>query len=71
MGVRILKARLRVLEQFQELESCTFVWDEGDEASEGAILDLIRGGAMIEDFKVSAASAPGKADATMAAIRLH
>lgn len=49
MGVRILKARMKRLERFPELETCTFVWDDGDEASEDAVRDLLRWGATVED----------------------
>lgn len=51
MGVRILKARMKRLDQFPELETCTFVWDDGDVASEDAVLDLLRRGATVEDVE--------------------
>lgn len=48
MGVRILKARVKRLAQFPELEACTFVYDDGEEASEDAVLDLLRRRSTVE-----------------------
>lgn len=54
MSVKILKARLKLPERYPDLETFTFVWDERDEASEDAVLDLIRLGATVEDFRIAA-----------------
>ena len=57
MTVKILKARVNLPELYPDLESFTFVWDEHDEASEDAVLDLIRLGAIVEDFRIASGMA--------------
>ncbi len=59
MGVRILRARVKRLEQIADLGTITFVWDESDEVSEDAVLDLLRDGATVEDFRVTTGSRSG------------
>lgn len=53
MSVKILKARVKLPERYPDVESFTFVWDERDEASEDAVLDLIRLGATVEEFTIA------------------